>query len=109
MCQCIKTQIAMQFQIQFQLLCLLICGLSIETDAKSAIIDATFGLITGTIEESHPNRRPYRSFTSVPYADPPVGKLRLKPPQPLPGWGNPGLYVVDASKPSPVCPQFDFR
>lgn len=40
-------------------------------------------------------------FGRVPYAAPPVGALRWRPPRSAPSWHG----VRDASRPSPVCPQ----
>jgi len=40
-------------------------------------------------------------FKGVPYAAPPVGDLRWKPPQPVKSWEG----VRQATKPSPWCPQ----
>jgi para-nitrobenzyl esterase len=42
-----------------------------------------------------------RSFLAMPYAAPPVGELRWRPPQPAEPWPD----VRDATAPGPACPQ----
>lgn len=42
------------------------------------------------------------SFRAMPFAQPPVGKLRLKPPQPL----SSGFVTLTATKAAPACPQY---
>jgi carboxylesterase type B len=44
------------------------------------------------------------SFNAIPYAQPPVGQLRLKPPQPL----TSSLGTIDGTGPARACPQFFF-
>lgn len=44
------------------------------------------------------------SFNAIPYAQPPVGQLRLKPPQPL--TSSPG--TIDGKGSARACPQFPF-
>jgi para-nitrobenzyl esterase len=45
-----------------------------------------------------------RSFRGIPYAAPPVGNLRWRPPQPSPMWEKP----LDASTFGPECPQTQY-
>jgi para-nitrobenzyl esterase len=42
------------------------------------------------------------AFKGIPYAQPPVGPLRWKPPQPAERWGS----VRDGSRYGAMCPQF---
>lgn len=44
------------------------------------------------------------SFNAIPYAQPPVGQLRLKPPQPL----SSSLGTIDGTGSARACPQFFF-
>lgn len=44
------------------------------------------------------------TFNGIPYAQPPVGQLRLKPPQPL----TSALGKIDGSASPRACPQFFF-
>ena len=44
-----------------------------------------------------------RSYQAIPYAAPPVGGLRWRAPQPVPGWAG----VRDATEPGSSCPQPD--
>ena len=47
---------------------------------QSAVVDAPAGSMKGTLEGN------LRVFKGIPYARPPVGPLRWKPPLPLPRW-----------------------
>lgn len=49
---------------------------------RSAIVDPPAGRMKGTIEGN------LRVFKGIPYARPPVGQLRWKPPVPLPRWSG---------------------
>ncbi|MFI2765318.1 carboxylesterase/lipase family protein [Streptomyces echinatus] len=53
------------------------------------------GLVRGTAHDG------YRTFAGIPYAAPPVGRLRWAPPHPAVPW--PG--VRDATRPASACPQ----
>jgi para-nitrobenzyl esterase len=59
------------------------------------IIETTNGKISGY------SRRGVIKFKGIPYAEPPVGELRFKPPKPVKPWSD----TYDATEYSPVCPQ----
>jgi para-nitrobenzyl esterase len=69
-------------------------GLSVRAAAPPTAIVAS-GRLTGSTEDG------VSVFRSVPYAAPPVGPLRWRPPQPPAAW----LGVRDATKFGPACPQ----
>ncbi|KAK0701943.1 Alpha/Beta hydrolase protein [Lasiosphaeria miniovina] len=56
------------------------------------------GRVHGMIDHSMPN---VRQFLGIPYAQPPVGKLRFAAPQPALPFGD-----LDATHMPPSCPQF---
>jgi para-nitrobenzyl esterase len=53
------------------------------------------GAVRGTLEEGH------RLFQGIPFAAPPVGDLRFRPPAPVEPWDG----VRDATEPGSPCPQ----
>ena len=59
------------------------------------------GLVAGLVEDSAAEDSTVRVFRGVPYAAPPVGDLRWKPPQPVAPWQG----VRQAVAFSDVCPQ----
>jgi len=59
------------------------------------LVHTRSGLVRGVIEGN------LRAFRGLPYAAPPVGSLRWRPPEPVVGW--PGIR--DASSFGPLCPQ----
>jgi para-nitrobenzyl esterase len=56
------------------------------------------GAVRGTLEEG------YRLFQGIPFAAPPVGDLRFRPPAPVEPWNG----VLDATEPGSPCPQPQF-
>jgi para-nitrobenzyl esterase len=62
-------------------------------------VTLTSGPITGSVEEA-PGGNIW-TFKGIPYAAPPVGDLRWKPPQPVEPWTEPLACV----EPGPACPQ----
>ena len=43
-------------------------------------IDLEVGSIQGKIDAAKPSDKAFASFTSIPFAEPPIGKLRFKDP-----------------------------
>ena len=63
--------------------------------ASDPIADAPAGRIEGRAEGA------LRVFKGIPYASPPVGPARWRPPSPLPRWPD----VRNAAQFGPACPQ----
>lgn len=73
-----------------------------DMDEFSEVVAITQGLVQG--RKSHTkNGKPLVSFQGIPYAKPPIGVLRFKPPQCPDSWD--GVYQAD--KEGNICPQFD--
>ena len=65
------------------------------------MIETSLGPVSGSLRNTTKGR-PYHSFQGLPYAAPPVGSLRLLPPQPPRAWTS----TLDLSGDSEVmCPQ----
>lgn len=79
------------------MLLFLLSGLVAAVDPTATIArpDAT---LIGTASSS------VETFQSIPLAQPPIGPLRLRPPQPF----NSSLGTVQAKEAAPACPQFIF-
>lgn len=63
--------------------------------AERPIVQVENGQLQGAIEYK------MQAFKNIPYADPPIGELRWRPPQPAMAWSG----VRDASKFGASCPQ----
>src|SRR5215468_8338335 len=61
----------------------------------SVVVHTDAGTVRGT------QAKGVRSFLGIPYALPPVGELRWRPPQPAARWDG----IRDASSFAPHCPQ----
>lgn len=61
----------------------------------AAAVTTTDGPVHGTVTSD------YASYQGIPYAAPPVGPLRWRPPQPVQPWTQP----LDATAPGNACPQ----
>jgi para-nitrobenzyl esterase len=66
-----------------------------KNDVDPAKVRTDKGWVKGRVTAKH------RSFQGIPYAAPPKGQFRWKPPQPAKAWQG----VLDATKPSNPCPQ----
>ena len=64
----------------------LLCALMSFAAAHERIVQTSYGKIKGTVSEL--NGKAYTEFLGVPFAAPPVGGLRFKPPQRHVGWGD---------------------
>jgi len=79
---------------------LFVALLSLTLDMRAATdpVKVEGGLVTGAID------RGVRVFKGIPYAAPPVGGLRWKPPQPVISWSG----VRDGSALGAECPQTQY-
>ena len=75
------------------LFCLTTLSALASTERPTVQIDT--GVLQGTVEHN------MQVFKGIPYAAPPVGELRWRPPQPASAWTG----TRDASKFGDVCPQ----
>ena len=83
------------------LFCLFILLAFHQATGETVIVQTNLGPVSGSVRNTSQGR-PYLSFQGLPYAAPPVGPLRLLPPQPPAAWSS----VLDLSGDSEVrCPQ----
>ncbi|XP_011171836.1 uncharacterized protein LOC105204452 [Solenopsis invicta] len=73
-----------------------------NTDETIPRVKTPLGGLKGYYKFSQ-NGRKYEAYEGVPYALPPVGKLRFKAPRPIPAW----VGELSATKLSSVCIQYD--
>lgn len=82
--------------------CLVMAGLILPLGlAPGAARAEPIAIDSGQIEGSQMGTS--RVFKGIPYAAPPVGPLRWRPPQPVPSWRG----VRKATSHSPACPQLE--
>ncbi|XP_015110654.1 neuroligin-4, X-linked [Diachasma alloeum] len=67
----------------------------------SRIVETKSGQIRGILQELNTRLDPVEVFRGIPYAAPPLGDLRLRPPSPPSPWS--GVRLADSF--GPVCPQ----
>ncbi|XP_078613730.1 cocaine esterase-like [Branchiostoma floridae x Branchiostoma japonicum] len=68
----------------------------------SPVVNTVNGQVRGTIKlTTDLPDKPIYTYYAIPYAAPPLGELRLRPPEPAFPWGG----VRDGTKLGPFCPQ----
>ncbi|KAJ4451371.1 hypothetical protein ANN_02833 [Periplaneta americana] len=80
---------------------LLVCGLRSVICGPGPIVQIEQGPLEGTLMKSRYGRT-YFAFQGVPYAQPPVGELRFKEPEPPLPWKG----VWNATEPGSMCLQW---
>ncbi|CAG7719977.1 unnamed protein product [Allacma fusca] len=70
---------------------------------RSPVIEISTGRVQGFIDTAR-NGRKFQSFFGIPYAEPPVGKLRFESPQPAKSWNG----TLDATIHASECKGYDF-
>ncbi|XP_077272625.1 venom carboxylesterase-6-like isoform X2 [Temnothorax americanus] len=88
-----------------KLLVVLLCfGFAVHanTDETAPRVKTPLGGLRGYYKISQ-NGRKYEAYEGIPYALPPIGKLRFKPPRPTPAW----IGELPATKFSSMCIQYD--
>ncbi|KAF2902141.1 hypothetical protein ILUMI_04049 [Ignelater luminosus] len=76
--------------------------LTVLVNSEVPELEIPQGTLRGQYLESVSARK-FSSFTAIPYAEPPIGVLRFKAPQPAGPWHG----ILDASKSHPICPQIN--
>jgi para-nitrobenzyl esterase len=77
--------------------CLIMRVVAPDTPARADPIQISEGLISGTVVGG------VQTYKGIPYARPPVGDLRWRPPEPVVPWS--GTLIADEF--SPICVQPD--
>ncbi|KAH9514789.1 hypothetical protein Btru_023646 [Bulinus truncatus] len=81
-------------------LCTLMLKYTVAAQATTTTVMTHLGPVKG-ISSHAANNQSYWSFLGIPYAQPPIGKLRFAKPQPL----TYSEKVIDATKPGAACLQ----
>ncbi|XP_033327890.2 juvenile hormone esterase [Megalopta genalis] len=75
-----------------------------EEYTRTDVVQTTSGPVRGIVKETVWHSIKYNAFLGIPYAEPPIGNLRFKPPVPKKPWTD----VYDAVEEGGTCPQLDF-
>ncbi|XP_023342225.1 venom carboxylesterase-6 isoform X1 [Eurytemora carolleeae] len=72
---------------------LLSCQTAISLEKKTVLIETLNGPVLGSVESALDPRFnqsiEYKAFYGIPFAQPPLGDLRFRPPQPVSNWTEP--------------------
>jgi len=84
-------------------MCLIVCGIVTSAQTQTqADLPPTVRLESGMLEGAHfGSTKTEAAFLGIPYAAPPLGELRWKPPQPVRKWNGPR----QATQFGAACPQ----
>jgi hypothetical protein len=74
----------------------------LSTPVPEASITVSFSPSATVVGSSSVKAGGVESFKGIPYAQPPVGQLRLKPPRKI----TSPLGIINGTKVAPTCPQF---
>ena len=74
-----------------------------EQQKDGPLVSTSLGLVRGIVGETDVGTR-FAKFTKVPYAEPPIGALRLREPQSKRAWSE----ELDATQAPPPCLQMEY-
>lgn len=93
---------------QFLVKLVLLSCWHVSIDSKDVVVDTNFGKVRGitkTFTDQEGQQRDVHMYLGIPYAKPPVKKLRFKPPLPTDPWKPETLHARQFGN---VCPQSDY-
>ncbi|EFN66412.1 Esterase FE4 [Camponotus floridanus] len=90
----------MMVKLLIVLLCLNL-AISVNSNETAPTVKTPSGALKGYYKLSQ-NGRKYEAYEGIPYALPPIEKLRFKPPQPIPAW----IGELSATKFGSPCIQY---
>nr|AHJ81344.1 carboxylesterase [Locusta migratoria] len=82
-------------------LLLLMTATGVDAEADRRMVRTRQGAVRGTAKQSYHGRH-FLAFYNIPFAQPPVGPLRFRSPQPPDAWP----HIRDATTLGPVCTQY---
>ncbi|CAK9797871.1 Venom carboxylesterase-6 [Anthophora quadrimaculata] len=65
------------------------------------VVQTQSGAVQGAYNHTLWESKPFSEFKGIPYAEPPLGNLRFKPPVPIAPWNG----TLDATRHGSICPQ----
>ncbi|XP_053614727.1 esterase E4-like [Plodia interpunctella] len=95
----------LQIKMRVLLIALVLVKLCFATDVETVKVQLEQGSLSGTVEKTLIKKQSYYTFRGIPYADPPTGKLRFKPPVAHTGWEE----TYEARENKPTCLQLSSR